>query len=736
MNVLKLQYTLFVKVIFIGVFVLPSLLLAQKTSTRSGNWNTGSTWVGGVVPASTDEVVIATGHTVTVTANATCCNYYIQSGATLSINSGITLSCVPTACTNVGIAAADGYDNKGTISGSGTFYINANSTYGSTPTYENNGTISVSNLTLNNSMTNAFGEGFTFANGQDAAGSITSTNLTIRNTSGYIIQLNNDLSSTINSTNITIENLYTSSAGYATINLYNGSLTATNLYLNNSSTSMGYVYLDNYATATLANLSTTNSSGNQQFYYGENGATLNYSGASVATGVMLDVDDAANTVNFNSNSATQALPVPKDYLSGATSTYYNLTLNNTYSTYPQFTMSADINAVNALTLTSGIVNMNGYRFTLGSTSGFSGTLSRSSGHFYSGTFRRYFTSGSSITIGNIAGLFPLGTSYYSPGSTAFYRPFWLGATSITTSTNLYMDVAHTFTLPPTYTAVSHSDATWSGGTTLQGVSNSYWTSSRTFNTTARSIRFGGEGYGTPTLTDINGGQASSSAVGTHSAATNSAVAVEANRTLSSSASIDNSWYIGTKNKTQSPLPVELKNFSVTCNNNIASISWTTATETNNDFFTLERSTDGILFEEVHRVQGYGNTVTQQNYNFVEELNAQDQKYYYRLKQTDYDGQTKIISLETTACNASAGDIQIVSLNQAGDQVKLLCLTAASGNMYTLYVHDQLGRLVAREEFTAENRFHEIHLRLNEKSASYVVSLHHPTGVVAKLMILQ
>jgi len=42
------------------------------TSAGSGNWNVGGTWVGGAVPGTTDDVVIANGHTVTLTANAQC----------------------------------------------------------------------------------------------------------------------------------------------------------------------------------------------------------------------------------------------------------------------------------------------------------------------------------------------------------------------------------------------------------------------------------------------------------------------------------------------------------------------------------------------------------------------------------------------------------------------------------------------------------------------------------------
>ena len=85
------------------------------TSAQSGDWNSTSTWVGGSVPDSIDNVVIAAGHTVTVTAGATCRKVnFTGTGGVVSVNTGITL----TVSTSVNVDQAD-QNNAGTISGLG-----------------------------------------------------------------------------------------------------------------------------------------------------------------------------------------------------------------------------------------------------------------------------------------------------------------------------------------------------------------------------------------------------------------------------------------------------------------------------------------------------------------------------------------------------------------------------------------------------------------------------------------
>jgi len=67
------------------------------------------------------------------------------------------------------------------------------------------------------------------------------------------------------------------------------------------------------------------------------------------------------------------------------------------------------------------------------------------------------------------------------------------------------------------------------------------------------------------------------------------------------------------------------------------INWSTASETNNDFFSVERSSDGLNFEKLLEVKGVGDSDNITNYQASDERPLFGLSYY-RLKQTDFDGQ--------------------------------------------------------------------------------------------------
>ncbi len=85
-----------------------------------------------------------------------------------------------------------------------------------------------------------------------------------------------------------------------------------------------------------------------------------------------------------------------------------------------------------------------------------------------------------------------------------------------------------------------------------------------------------------------------------------------------------------------PLPIELIHFTARPNGKAVDLTWATATEKDNDYFTVERSRDGTRFDPLLRVPGAGNSTETLYYYEVDERPLPGVSYY-RLKQTDYDG---------------------------------------------------------------------------------------------------
>ncbi len=85
------------------------------------------------------------------------------------------------------------------------------------------------------------------------------------------------------------------------------------------------------------------------------------------------------------------------------------------------------------------------------------------------------------------------------------------------------------------------------------------------------------------------------------------------------------------------LPIRLVHFSGSIADGQVTLAWTTAGEQNNDFFTLERSSDAKTFKPIGQVDGAGNSTQNITYAF-EDQNPLKGLNYYRLKQTDFNGE--------------------------------------------------------------------------------------------------
>lgn len=117
------------------------------------------------------------------------------------------------------------------------------------------------------------------------------------------------------------------------------------------------------------------------------------------------------------------------------------------------------------------------------------------------------------------------------------------------------------------------------------------------------------------------------------------------------------------------IPVNLLSFEARPNRKNILLNFATATETNNKGFVIERSTDGTNFKNIGWVNGQGTTNLETRYTYTDNFVQPEVLYYYRLRQTDFDGHEKLSEIRSAKIKGS-GVIVTVSPNPATDQIKL------------------------------------------------------------------
>ncbi len=169
--------------------------------------------------------------------------------------------------------------------------------------------------------------------------------------------------------------------------------------------------------------------------------------------------------------------------------------------------------------------------------------------------------------------------------------------------------------------------------------------------------------------------------------------------------------LGSKDK-ETLLPIELTSFTATCDGRSSLIEWTTATEKNNDYFSLERSGDAINFTEIARVAGAGNSIEPLDYSYTD-YGIHGGDNYYRLVQVDYDGTRTVSEIVVANCIESEVDEPEVQAypNPFSGELTLV-LDNFNNRAATIEVYDMLGKLIYTEKASAPQNSYETILNLS------------------------
>lgn len=118
-----------------------------------------------------------------------------------------------------------------------------------------------------------------------------------------------------------------------------------------------------------------------------------------------------------------------------------------------------------------------------------------------------------------------------------------------------------------------------------------------------------------------------------------------------------------------PLPIELLEFTGHVESHDAILSWKTATETNNDYYELQRTTDGVDWIVSSTIPAAGNSNQTTHYRYID-YNLVNGTYYYRLKQVDYNGDYKVYNMISVLIDDNNTICDYTYYNLAGELIDI------------------------------------------------------------------
>ncbi len=181
------------------------------------------------------------------------------------------------------------------------------------------------------------------------------------------------------------------------------------------------------------------------------------------------------------------------------------------------------------------------------------------------------------------------------------------------------------------------------------------------------------------------------------------------------------------------LPVELISFTAVKNSSDdVLITWYTASEKNNAYFELLRSTDGQSFQPIAKIEGAGNSSSLLQYNF-EDQNLPAGIYYYMLIQVDFDGKQSPTSIVQIAMGNSISIEIPTTLISSGDPIKVLNYTGF--DLTNISVTDLSGKVISTRSETKETT--EFYLDSKGLSSSiYLIRAQTQNEIVVKKIFVK
>ena len=413
-----------------------------------------------------------------------------------------------------------------------------------------------------------------------------------------------------------------------------------------------------------------------------------------------------NYIGYAAQTTGTGLP---SSLTGSTG---NLTINN--SNGVTLSQTTTVSGTGALTLTAGKLTTSTYEMGIATTASLTGY---NSSKYIIGNLRRYINAS--------------GTYDYPIGTSSNYE---LGTLSFNSQTGIASVLGY-FTSGQSGTSPVSSTCVINGSPIGSYLNNGFWTFTPNTSMTGGTydVTLNATGYTNATINGVAvaanrlgvikrangtspwlgcgrmGLSQQSATLGTHSNSTQSISSGTATAKRTGVGAFSD-FGIGLPGNNYA-LPVTFLYLTATAiDNSYIRLDWATASEINNKGFELQRSLDGVTFEDLSWTDGHGNSNQTITYSYDDKTVAPNTIYYYRIKQIDIDGDFQYSDIVSATIFTGKTGLLIESLrpNPATDKVNIAVVSIADINA-VVSLTDMLGREVITQNWHIEDGYNGLDL---------------------------
>ncbi|TZF82665.1 T9SS type A sorting domain-containing protein [Pedobacter sp. BS3] len=181
---------------------------------------------------------------------------------------------------------------------------------------------------------------------------------------------------------------------------------------------------------------------------------------------------------------------------------------------------------------------------------------------------------------------------------------------------------------------------------------------------------------------------------------------------------------------QTSLPVTFLSFKATADKaGYVLLTWKTAAERNNDYFILEKSSDGYNFQFLTKANGAGSTDKESAYSFIDRTPFAGTTYY-RLSQVDKDGHKEILAIAEQASSFNTGDAVVIYPVPSNEQLNIK-FNAQGDNTASIKILDLSGKVVLNNNYKINNQLVSLSLGQQLNSGTYLAVIERDKSIVTK-----